>query len=106
MDMRTSRAGPARQAFFLDGDDIEIKAENDVIRGRYKIIRIGINSAAVEDLTKSRSADAAIGGGVEHMMKTCRHRQENERGFALLFVFLMAAVVALVSLLAASSRGV
>lgn len=42
--------GPARQAFFLDGDDIQIKSENDVIRGRYKIIRIGINSATVEDL--------------------------------------------------------
>lgn len=42
--------GPARQAFFLDGDDIQIKGENDVIRGRYKIIRIGINSAVVEDL--------------------------------------------------------
>ena len=43
-------SGPARQAFFLDGDDIQIKAENDVIRGRYKIVRIGINSAVVEDL--------------------------------------------------------
>ena len=43
-------AGPARQAFFLDGDDIQIKGENDVIRGRYKIVRIGINSAVVEDL--------------------------------------------------------
>jgi hypothetical protein len=44
-------SGPARQAFFLmDVDDIEIKAENDVIKGRYKIIRIGINSAVVEDL--------------------------------------------------------
>jgi hypothetical protein len=43
-------SGPARQAFFLDGEDIQIKAENDVIRGRYKIVRIGINSAVVEDL--------------------------------------------------------
>ena len=43
-------SGPARQAFFLDGDDIQIKRENDVIRGRYKIIRIGVNSATVEDL--------------------------------------------------------
>lgn len=43
-------SGPARQAFFLDGDDIQIKGENDVIRSRYKIIRIGINSATVEDL--------------------------------------------------------
>jgi hypothetical protein len=40
----------ARQAFFLDGDDPLIKGENDIIRGRYKIIRIGINSATVEDL--------------------------------------------------------
>jgi len=44
-------SGPARQAFFLDGDDIQIKAENDVIRGKYKVIRIGINSAVVEDLS-------------------------------------------------------
>jgi hypothetical protein len=44
------QSGPARQAFFLDGDDIQIKGENDVIRGKYKIIRIGINSAVVEDL--------------------------------------------------------
>ncbi|MGA3189549.1 MAG: hypothetical protein ABSF22_20780 [Bryobacteraceae bacterium] len=43
-------SGPARQAFFLDGEDIQIKGENDVIRGRYKIIRIGVNSATVEDL--------------------------------------------------------
>jgi hypothetical protein len=43
-------SGPARQAFFLDGEDIQIKAENDVIRGKYKIIRIGVNSAVVEDL--------------------------------------------------------
>jgi hypothetical protein len=44
-------SGPARQAFFLDGDDIQIKSENDVIRGKYKVIRIGINSAVVEDLS-------------------------------------------------------
>lgn len=44
------QSGPARKAFFLDGDDPEIKGENDIIRGRYKIIRIGINSAVVEDL--------------------------------------------------------
>src|SRR5580692_1889606 len=44
------QTGPARQAFFLDGEDIQIKGENDVIRGRYKIVRIGINSAVVEDL--------------------------------------------------------
>src|ERR1043166_2295313 len=38
-----------RRAFFLDGDDIFVAGENDMIRNRYKIIRIGVNSAVVED---------------------------------------------------------
>ena len=40
-----------RRAFFLDGDDIFVAGENDLIRNRYKIIRIGVNSAVVEDTT-------------------------------------------------------
>jgi hypothetical protein len=43
--------GPARRAFFLDGDDIVVAGENDTIRNRYKVIRIGVNSAVVEDTT-------------------------------------------------------
>jgi hypothetical protein len=46
----TTRDG-ARRAFFLDGDDIFTPAENEIIKGRYKIIRIGVNSAVVEDET-------------------------------------------------------
>ena len=38
-----------RRAFFLDGDDIVQAGENETIRSRYKIIRIGVNSAVVED---------------------------------------------------------
>lgn len=38
-----------RKAFFLDGDDIVQAGENDTIRNRYKIVRIGVNSAEVED---------------------------------------------------------
>ena len=38
-----------RRAFFLDGDDIVQAGENETIRNRYKIIRIGVNSAVVED---------------------------------------------------------
>ncbi len=45
-----SRAGH-REAFFLDGEDIRIAGEDDVIRNRYKIIKIGVNSAVVEDTT-------------------------------------------------------
>jgi len=44
------RGGP-KQAFFLDGDDIRIAGENDIIRNRYKIVKIGVNSAVVEDTT-------------------------------------------------------
>ncbi len=42
------RSGP-RRAFFIDGEEIFIKGENEMIRDRYKIIRIGVNSAVVED---------------------------------------------------------
>jgi hypothetical protein len=38
-----------KRAFFLDGDDIVIAAEGDMIKKRYKIVRIGVNSAVVED---------------------------------------------------------
>ncbi|MEQ1946585.1 MAG: hypothetical protein ABL995_05320 [Bryobacteraceae bacterium] len=43
--------GGSRQALFLEGDDIYVAAENDTIHNRYKVIRIGINSAVVEDTT-------------------------------------------------------
>jgi hypothetical protein len=38
-----------KRAFFLDGEDIFVAAEGDVIRKRYKIVRIGVNSAVVRD---------------------------------------------------------
>ena len=41
--------GGLRQAFFLDGDDIFVAGENEMIRNRYKVIRIGVNSAVIED---------------------------------------------------------
>jgi hypothetical protein len=43
-----SKVGDKR-AFFLDGDEIVIAGEGDMIKKRYKIVRIGINSAVVED---------------------------------------------------------
>jgi len=43
--------GGIRQAFFLEGDDIFVAGENETIDKRYKVIRIGINSAVVEDTT-------------------------------------------------------
>jgi hypothetical protein len=43
-----SKVGDKR-AFFLDGEDIVIAGEGDLIKKRYKIVRIGVNSAVVED---------------------------------------------------------
>jgi len=45
--------GGKRRAFFLDGDDIFVAGEDEMIRNRYKIVRIGVNSAVVEDTTNS-----------------------------------------------------
>jgi hypothetical protein len=38
-----------RRAFFLDGDDIFVATEGETLQKRYKIVRIGVNSAVVED---------------------------------------------------------
>lgn len=43
------RAGEKR-AFFLDGEDIIVATEGELIKRRYKVVRIGVNSAVVEDL--------------------------------------------------------
>lgn len=38
-----------KRAFFLDGEDIIVATEGQTIKNRYKIVRIGVNSAVVED---------------------------------------------------------
>ena len=40
-----------KHAFFLDNDEIVVAGEGDLIKKRYKILRIGVNSAEVEDTT-------------------------------------------------------
>jgi hypothetical protein len=50
-DSRAVAPGAAKRAFFLDGEDIVVAGENDVIHNRFKIIRIGVSSAVVEDTT-------------------------------------------------------
>ncbi len=39
-----------RRAFFLDGDEILIGVEGDVLKKRYRVVRIGVNSVVMEDL--------------------------------------------------------
>jgi hypothetical protein len=43
------RADGRKRAFFLDGDDIFVAAEGDLVKKRYKVVRIGLTSVVVED---------------------------------------------------------
>ena len=40
----------AKRAFFLDGEEILIGAEGDVLKKRYRVVKIGVNSVVMEDL--------------------------------------------------------
>jgi hypothetical protein len=44
------RADGRKRAFFLDGDDIFVAAEGDLVKKRYKVVRIGLTSVVVEDM--------------------------------------------------------
>jgi hypothetical protein len=46
----TSYRQGVKRAFFMEGDDIFVAAEGDTIKNRYKVIRIGVNSAVIEDV--------------------------------------------------------
>jgi hypothetical protein len=46
----SSRGQTDKRAFFLDGEEIIVAAEGQMIKSRYKVIRIGINSVVVEDV--------------------------------------------------------
>ncbi|MGA2714546.1 MAG: hypothetical protein ABSG41_15700 [Bryobacteraceae bacterium] len=47
---KVSKADGRKEAFLLDGDDIIIAGENDAVKlGRYKVVRIGVNSITIED---------------------------------------------------------
>lgn len=45
----TPKATGHKRAFFLDGDDIILASEGDLIKRRYKLVKIGVNSVTVED---------------------------------------------------------
>jgi len=64
----TVRADGSKTAFFMDGEDILIQAEGSTFKGRYRLLRIGANSAVVEDMqykheqTLPLAQDASQGG--------------------------------------------
>jgi hypothetical protein len=50
----TTRADGSKTAFFMDGDKILIKAEGQTFGDHYRLLRIGVNTAVVEDLQLKR----------------------------------------------------
>jgi hypothetical protein len=49
-----SQARPGeKRAFFLDGEDIVVAREGEMVNRRYKIVRIGVNQVVVEDVQYS-----------------------------------------------------
>lgn len=44
-----NRQPGVKRAFFLQGDEIVVAAEGDLIQRRYKVLRVNINSCVVED---------------------------------------------------------
>jgi hypothetical protein len=51
----TKRSDGEKKAFFLDGEDIIVAAEGEIIKKQYKVVRIGVNSVQMED-TASKSS--------------------------------------------------
>lgn len=50
----SARGDNKKRAFFLDGDDILVAAEGELVKKRYRVVRIGINSVVMED-TESKT---------------------------------------------------
>ena len=44
-----ARGDTRKKAFFLDGEEILSAAEGEVIKRRYRVVRIGVNSVVMED---------------------------------------------------------
>ena len=39
-----------RKGFFLDGEEIIVVSEGELIKSRYKVLRIGLTSAEMQDI--------------------------------------------------------
>lgn len=52
--------GGSRRAFFLNDDEILVGGEGDLIKSRYKVIRIGLKSAVVEDTQHKHQQTLAL----------------------------------------------
>ena len=48
---KTDLSRKGRQGFFADGDEVYLASEGDLVANRYRILRIGDNSAEIEELS-------------------------------------------------------
>ena len=41
--------GTGKKAFFLDGEDILVATEGELVKQRYRVVRIGLSSVDLQD---------------------------------------------------------
>jgi hypothetical protein len=58
--LATSTANGRKRAFFLDGEDIIIRAEGETVKGHFRLVRIGVTSVVVEDTDSKRQQTVQI----------------------------------------------
>jgi hypothetical protein len=56
----TPRADGQKRAFFLDGDDIFVAAEGELIKKRYRVVQIGVNSVIMEDMEHKNNRQTLV----------------------------------------------
>ncbi len=52
--------GKSNQGFFLDGDNILIASEGEVLKGRYLVVALTPNSARLEDTQLKKGQTLAV----------------------------------------------
>ena len=50
----TARNNGRKVAFFLDGEEISVAGEGEMVKKRYRVVRIGVNSVLMEDTESKR----------------------------------------------------
>jgi len=66
------RAGARLRALFVEGEEHFVVGENDVIRNRYRVVRIGTNTAEVEDTVAKSTQTLRILERCEDTNQGCR----------------------------------
>jgi hypothetical protein len=58
-----NRPGEPRQAFLLQGDDVFIAKEGEVVSRRYKVVKINTNSVEIQDLLSNNTQTIPLTAG-------------------------------------------